>query len=209
MIVEAQKRCTKCGETKPLTEFYWCSKGRGRNKGYNSQCKACEKTRIAKRLAEREGRVYAPMQRHEPTFCEQCGKRIGYGCRHCRKCSGVERRGSKFGAWGKAIADAYSKTATPARKYGAWTERIYSSMTSMRIRDRDKVTRKVRKQPGTWKEAISQAKGKFQQDDRYGIWTRKIRNTFHNWGIKARAEAECRRIARPSASAAVQMRFDW
>lgn len=214
MIAEAQKRCTKCGETKPLSEFYFMSHGRGRKKNYASRCKACQKTRIAKRLAERRGYEYEPRPDDYGKYakCTLCGKPYRGHRRPpiCTKCEKLRKRVSKFGEWGKTVAKAYGKTATPPTfKYEEWTERIGSTVTSLRIRDRDKVTRKVRQSPTTWEAAIKQAKGGLQLDDRYGIWTRKIRNAVHNWAIKARAQAERGCSVRPIGSAGVQMRLDW
>lgn len=44
-----EKICTKCGERKPLDEFYFeCPSGKGKKPHFRPQCKECEKTRVKK-----------------------------------------------------------------------------------------------------------------------------------------------------------------
>jgi len=79
--IAAIKRCAKCGESKPLSEF---TRNRTRKDGHNHRCKSCE-----------HAHVYSPNQ-----TCEVCGKPFysppstvakGLG-RFCSKaCSGKSR----------------------------------------------------------------------------------------------------------------------
>ena len=48
-IAEGMKRCSKCGEVKPVGEFY---KHKNRKDGLQSQCKQCQKEYIEKYYEE-------------------------------------------------------------------------------------------------------------------------------------------------------------
>ena len=74
MIAEAQKRCTKCGETKPLSEFYFMSKGRGRPKCHSSFCKMCSVKRACDQQASRV------------RDCLGCGTSIRGQREYCQEC---------------------------------------------------------------------------------------------------------------------------
>lgn len=58
----ATKTCTKCGETKPLSEF---SKHRGQKDGLQSQCKGCHASLYAARREEIKTRVAAYAATHK------------------------------------------------------------------------------------------------------------------------------------------------
>lgn len=63
------KRCKKCGETKPLSEFYMQAASRG---GYRSNCKQCAANRQREGRRKRrgtEGKTHTPRQEYwAPTF---------------------------------------------------------------------------------------------------------------------------------------------
>jgi HNH endonuclease len=79
-----QKRCTKCGVEKPLSEFHRWSQSRD---GHKPDCKACRKREtaaaywrehdatLAKKLAYRQRQPgYMRRYRREPTRCAACGE---------------------------------------------------------------------------------------------------------------------------------------
>lgn len=68
------KRCSKCGETKPVTEFYTDAKG-----GYKSQCKACHKETVAartKRVRAEKKTEREAMKPTETKTCPKCGREL-------------------------------------------------------------------------------------------------------------------------------------
>lgn len=75
---EKTKKCTKCGEVKPITEFY------KRGKYYQSYCKACDYEKCKKRRKERRkanpyvrrGVIYSEM-----TNSGRCSTRYVRGCK--------------------------------------------------------------------------------------------------------------------------------
>jgi hypothetical protein len=93
------KRCSKCGETKPLSAFHRRNtEGRA---GYRSHCKACQAAKPRKRRS-RAGTMAKP--------CPLCGRPKGLGqrrhlCDTCRE--GISARKVAYAlAWQKAHPDA-------------------------------------------------------------------------------------------------------
>jgi len=62
------KRCTKCGEEKPLEDFYVC---RREKSGYSSRCKTCESVRKKCMYAKRKANPPLPVISKK---CSRCGK---------------------------------------------------------------------------------------------------------------------------------------
>ena len=68
------KRCSKCGEIKPVTEFYKDVKG-----GHKSQCKACHKETVAartKRVRAEKKTEREAMKPAETKICPKCGREL-------------------------------------------------------------------------------------------------------------------------------------
>jgi len=103
------KRCSKCGESKPVTDFYSSTSN---SDGYTCHCKLCiqkQKQAYHKRLAARHRRE---IPRIETKRCPRCGevkpvskfykavgKVAGYAT-HCKDCAAVSAREHK-----KKVAD--------------------------------------------------------------------------------------------------------
>ena len=68
------KRCSKCDEIKPVTEFYKDVKG-----GHKSQCKACHKETVAarnKRVRAEKKAEREAMKPAETKTCPKCGREL-------------------------------------------------------------------------------------------------------------------------------------
>jgi hypothetical protein len=72
-VTEQTKRCSKCGETKPLSGFYKNRKPSHGRPGLKSACKSCE---TVVRAASREPTAKPPL----PTF-EEMQRWYRDGCR--------------------------------------------------------------------------------------------------------------------------------
>ena len=86
--MNATKTCTRCGQTKPLDEFYRNSECKG---GYANQCKACVLRRDREKYRER----HQPLSEADPRTCDHCGKLFQpvahnqlYCCARCRMRAG-------------------------------------------------------------------------------------------------------------------------
>jgi len=72
-LSSGNKKCSKCGEVKPLDMFYKCN-GRGNRIPYSSSCKECRK----KFQKENKDNLKVP--------CPTCGVKISSKSRYCREC---------------------------------------------------------------------------------------------------------------------------
>jgi len=103
-----EKRCTKCGQVKPFSEF---CKNRRRKGGLSSHCKACRRAYYTPRPA------VLPLGPNDVKRCTKCGEtkpvsefiadsryRLGY-MSHCRECGRKMRR-----SW-------YARNKEHARQY--------------------------------------------------------------------------------------------
>ena len=90
MDILPQKRCTKCGETKPLTEF---DKRNTAPCGYKSACKACRRVEVqatdATRLAPDAVKVCRKCKMEKPAKDFDVNIKVSSGyystCRECRR----------------------------------------------------------------------------------------------------------------------------
>jgi 5-methylcytosine-specific restriction endonuclease McrA len=73
-IVDNEKKCSKCGEMKPLEQFYFCNT-RGKRSPYTSQCKSCLSI-LAVGVKERAKKP-----------CPSCGVMIHKGSQACKSCA--------------------------------------------------------------------------------------------------------------------------
>lgn len=211
MIAESQKKCTKCGERKFLSEFYETTNGKGWT-GRNAACKACCCARIAKRRAEVSGRIYEPRPddwgtRH--SLCQCCGKPVRSGTVNCCQCrieknmdivSSYEYEPWMANAdreWLRCLVRCRSKSANKGRQRTAyrndlWLRKINAIAAS--CRRRQKQTTKV--QPAnnmdtrtlTWDECfhrtIKRAKKLNSSFRRRGGWYAKFDTMTRNWRRK-------------------------
>ena len=97
------KRCIKCGEVKPLSEFYAM---RGMRDGHRNDCKEC--SRAAKRERHR------PQPRGEPRACAAVGRRQPRTA--CRVSSGVSKLA---GAKGR-----HARPSTTGVRYGISADEV-------------------------------------------------------------------------------------
>lgn len=101
---EQVKRCRKCGEEKPVSEFYRCSRW------YEGSCKSCKSLSDKLRREMRKGRtdeeIYGKLPPELFKQCTSCGeiklisefvkhrsKQDGYAS-HCKKCVSTKRKKS-------------------------------------------------------------------------------------------------------------------
>lgn len=61
MIVDGKKRCSVCGNIKPVSEF---NKNSSSNDGYRSECKVCRKMRYLKNSMSGKKRCAAYDKKH-------------------------------------------------------------------------------------------------------------------------------------------------
>jgi hypothetical protein len=75
------KKCSKCNQTKPLSEFRQDKQGRNTNSSiyYRPECKECEK-----RLREQYNKAKKNAS-PQPLICECCGAKAKLVVDHCHK----------------------------------------------------------------------------------------------------------------------------
>jgi 5-methylcytosine-specific restriction endonuclease McrA len=73
-----QKRCSRCGEVRPLG--WYCRKDKGR---LTSECRECRRAGKSRRDAVRRSRLKVGHERVTDEDIRQLGERQGWRCRHC------------------------------------------------------------------------------------------------------------------------------
>jgi len=110
------KRCSKCKEVKPVSEFY---KDRSRPDGYMYSCKACRKVRYAEYREEHREEIAAQRKEYDAAYNKEYYKehrdeRAAYDKEHEQTAEGKEvrrkanskRRALKLGAAVGAVNEA-------------------------------------------------------------------------------------------------------
>lgn len=213
MIAEPQKKCTKCGEEKPLSEFYTVGNGHTSWKGRKSRCKACVKTRTAKHRAEADGREYKPKPDGwgTPRYCELCGKRIRFRNRFCGVCYTASNRDlvaeDDYEPWMVQVDRVWLRCLIACRKSlrrrisnrrklrDPWYRKLNSICSGAGQRQRRDQQRRVgarKKKPRlvmwSWEGALAWQLKKFRQARRskwmVGGWKRKFDTMCRNWRRK-------------------------
>jgi len=213
MIANAGKTCSKCGEAKPLSEFYAHDNGHSKWQGRKSVCKTCCKTKNAKRRSEKAGREYVPRPEDWGTLtpqCSQCGGRVSrYGVVFCAKCrtdSNMDVVSSdEYEVW-MATADrgwlrcllkcrqrAIAKGKSRHASRDPWLRKMVAIESSCRHRkEKTKpACKSVKNSTGaiTWnaglKKTIAQARVRENNVRHRGAWYRKFDTMARNWRRKA------------------------
>jgi hypothetical protein len=88
LSLPVERACIKCGEIKPLSEFYKCKRGR---LGLHSHCKECERERRRKRTREEQNAKYGKEEADKRRLFNRKKKEALEGYKFCTRCERTKK----------------------------------------------------------------------------------------------------------------------
>lgn len=183
------KRCAKCGLEKPIEDFY--PRGGKTRHGKpvpagqrKNQCKACDKLRIAKRLAIRTGKEYEPLTEYRGRLAERKRERLANRPKSQRQQEIELWKASGMWEWVKALrkAEARAKSKLAARMAyhsDPWHRRFASTLKGMEHRRKLQPYLKPKKRkarPTSWTAVLARSLGLAK-----AAWKRQIKISTNPW----------------------------